>query len=152
ASSASSSPLLLRLPSTSLPSTPAPPAPSRPRPSRLSRRHVLIGSGVTAGLVVVGGAAWLARPGQRTGSTSTLSIVLPASLASLGFALRTQGSAKYIVPPLVSVPAGTFLMGSDPAKDPQAFFDEKPQSSVTLGAFQIAKYPVTVVEYAAFVQ
>jgi formylglycine-generating enzyme required for sulfatase activity len=43
-------------------------------------------------------------------------------------------------------------MGSDLAKDPLAFSDEKPQSSVTLAAFQVAKHPVTVAEYAAFVR
>jgi formylglycine-generating enzyme required for sulfatase activity len=43
-------------------------------------------------------------------------------------------------------------LGSDPAKDAQAFDNEKPQSRLTPGAFQIAKHPVTVAEYAAFVQ
>jgi formylglycine-generating enzyme required for sulfatase activity len=133
-----------------------PPKPRRVAPQRkgiyssprLSRRQVLIGSGVAAGVVAIGGAAWLARPGQGTGSP----VVFPDRLASLGFALRTKGNTKYIVPPLSDVPAGEFLMGSDPAKDAQAFDNEKPQGSMTLGAFQIAKHPLTVAEYAAFMQ
>jgi len=135
-------------PSTSPPLKPSPPLVVPARPSRLSRRQVLVGSGVATGLVVVGGVAWLARPGQGSGT----SVTLPTSLAPLGFVLNTKGSTKYIVPPLVSVPAGAFLMGSNSAKDPEAAPGEEPQSSLTLGAFQIAKYPVTVVEYAAFVQ
>jgi formylglycine-generating enzyme required for sulfatase activity len=126
--------------------------PQMRRPLRLSRRQVLIGTGVATGLVVVGSVAWLARPGQGSGSTNAPSIVLPERLASLGFILRTKGSTRYIVPPLSGVPAGEFLVGSDLAQDPQAFDNEKPQSRLTLGAFQIAKHPLTVAEYAAFVQ
>src|SRR5262249_26081145 len=65
---------------------------------------------------------------------------------------HTKGSTKYILPPTISVSLGPFLMGSDPAKDPQAVGDEQPQSRVTLGNFQIAKHAVTVAEYAAFVE
>jgi len=53
---------------------------------------------------------------------------------------------------LVRVPAGEFLMGSDPAKDEDAFADEQPQHTVDLPEFHIARYPVTNAQYAAFVQ
>ena len=43
-------------------------------------------------------------------------------------------------------------MGSDKAKDSQAQDDETPQYWVEVGAFQIAKYPVTVAEYALAVR
>ena len=75
------------------------------------------------------------------------------SLNQLDFsAYRALHGAEYISPPLCNVPAGPFLMGSDKRTDPQAFDDELPQHSVTLAAFQIGKYPVTVAEYACFVR
>jgi len=53
---------------------------------------------------------------------------------------------------LIRVPAGEFLMGSDPAKDSQAYDDEKPQHRVHVPEFYIGKYPVTNDQYAVFVQ
>jgi len=42
-------------------------------------------------------------------------------------------------------------MGSDKSHDSNAGMDEQPQHSVTLPAYQIARYPLTVAEYACFV-
>jgi formylglycine-generating enzyme required for sulfatase activity len=53
---------------------------------------------------------------------------------------------------LVRVPAGEFLMGSDPEKDEHARDSEQPQHTVDLPEFTIGKYPITNVQYAAFVQ
>lgn len=53
---------------------------------------------------------------------------------------------------LVRVPAGEFLMGSDPAKDPNASDDEKPQHPVSLAEYFIGKYEVTNQQYAGFVE
>lgn len=53
---------------------------------------------------------------------------------------------------LVRVPAGEFLMGSDPAKDPLAASDEEPQHVVTLPEFYIGKYEVTNAQFASFVE
>jgi formylglycine-generating enzyme required for sulfatase activity len=58
----------------------------------------------------------------------------------------------YLVPPVCDVPAGSFLMGSDKRKNPQASDIELRQPKVTLTAFQIGKYPVTVAEYTCFVR
>jgi formylglycine-generating enzyme required for sulfatase activity len=55
------------------------------------------------------------------------------------------------MPPLSTVPAGEFVMGSDPRRETYALNDEKPQHRVRLAAFQIARYPVTVAEYACAV-
>jgi formylglycine-generating enzyme required for sulfatase activity len=52
--------------------------------------------------------------------------------------------------PLVYVPAGPFLMGSDPVTDPQTSEEEKPQHQVTLPAFWIGRYPVTVAQFREF--
>jgi len=54
-------------------------------------------------------------------------------------------------PQLVRVPAGSFLMGSS-AADKKASADEKPQHSVELSEYWIGKYPITNLEYQAFVK
>jgi formylglycine-generating enzyme required for sulfatase activity len=54
-----------------------------------------------------------------------------------------------VVLQLVHVPAGAFQMGSAGA-DREAFDDERPRHSVRLGAYHIAKYPVTQSQWAAF--
>jgi formylglycine-generating enzyme required for sulfatase activity len=53
---------------------------------------------------------------------------------------------------LVRVPAGEFLMGSDPAKDKNARKNEQPQHRVYLSEFYIGKYPITNEQYAVFVK
>jgi formylglycine-generating enzyme required for sulfatase activity len=52
----------------------------------------------------------------------------------------------------VPVPAGKFIMGSDKSKDEEARDDEFPQHNVTLSAYWIGKYPVTNLQYRAFVE
>ncbi len=54
-------------------------------------------------------------------------------------------------PPTVVIPAGAFMMGSDPARDPQACHSERPAHAVTLPAYAIGRFPVTVGEFRAFV-
>ena len=76
----------------------------------------------------------------------------PSRLAQLGYEARVLGDVEVILPPLCDVPAGAFLMGSDPAHDKQSEARERPQHEVTTTAFGIARYPVTVAEYACFVR
>jgi len=52
----------------------------------------------------------------------------------------------------VRIPAGEFLMGSDPQMDPDALENEQPQRKVQLEAYWLSKHPVTNATYAAFVQ
>jgi formylglycine-generating enzyme required for sulfatase activity len=54
--------------------------------------------------------------------------------------------------PLVWVPPGLFLMGSDKDDDPQAYDDELPQHEVRLPGYWIGRYPVTVAQYRDFVE
>jgi len=55
-------------------------------------------------------------------------------------------------PEMVLIPAGEFLMGSDPARDRQADDNELPQHTLYLPDYYLAKTPVTNAQYAAFVQ
>jgi hypothetical protein len=72
----------------------------------------------------------------------TSSAVLPKRLADLGFTLRNFGGVEAIVPPLSRpVPAGEFLMGSDPQRDPEA---NDPIWRVSLPSYSITRFPVTV--------
>jgi formylglycine-generating enzyme required for sulfatase activity len=50
----------------------------------------------------------------------------------------------------VTIPAGAFLMGSDQANDKLAYDDETPQHTVFLPEYRIARIPVTVAQFAAF--
>jgi formylglycine-generating enzyme required for sulfatase activity len=89
----------------------------------------------------------------RPPESVNLTDLFPPRLVQLGgFTPYLAGETGYILPPLCDVPAGAFLMGSDPTKDKDAQDDEKPQHSVTLAAYQISKYPVTVAEYACFLR
>jgi toxoflavin biosynthesis protein ToxD len=76
----------------------------------------------------------------------------PARLASLGYHVTLLNGAEIILPPLCDIPAGPFLMGSDTNKEKDAQEFEEPQHWMTLPAFQIGKYAVTVAEYACFVR
>ena len=53
---------------------------------------------------------------------------------------------------LVQVPGGTFWMGSDQKRDPDAREDECPRHKVHLSPYWIAKYPVTVAQYRAYLE
>lgn len=53
---------------------------------------------------------------------------------------------------MILIPAGEFLMGSDPAKDKDAQTDEQSQHKLYLPDYSIAKTPVTQAQYAAFIK
>ena len=53
---------------------------------------------------------------------------------------------------LVKVPAGEFLMGSVPARDEHARESELPPHRVRVPEFHIGRYPVTNLQYRAFVK
>ncbi len=55
-------------------------------------------------------------------------------------------------PELIHIPAGEFLMGSDPGKDQDAHEREKPRHPVYLPDYYMARAPVTNAQYAVFVQ
>jgi formylglycine-generating enzyme required for sulfatase activity len=55
-------------------------------------------------------------------------------------------------PEMILIPAGEFLMGSDPSVDKDVREDEQPQHTLHLPDYYLAKTPVTQAQYAAFVQ
>lgn len=52
----------------------------------------------------------------------------------------------------VTIPAGKFILGSDKQKDASAHDSETPQHTVDVAEFRIARIPVTVTQFAAFIQ
>ncbi len=77
------------------------------------------------------------------------------ALAALGDPRFNPGLFYLPVEPLlgfVEIPAGPFWMGSDPKEDPWADKEEQPYHAVNVSAFYIARYPVTVAQFRAFVE
>jgi formylglycine-generating enzyme required for sulfatase activity len=69
----------------------------------------------------------------------------------LGFDVREIKGVMVITPPLCPIPAGDFRMGSETTEDPEAFHTESPVHRVFTSGYAMAKYPVTVGEFACFV-
>lgn len=108
--------------------------------------------------LILGVAVWmvLQRPqlgaAGDMGSLSRLSVRDLAGFRSDAWFLPDEGLLGF-----VEVPAGPFLMGSDPAIDPLAFDNEwwpgaRSQGMVDLPAFYIGRYEVTVAQFGAFVE
>ncbi len=70
-------------------------------------------------------------------------------VTKLGFTIQEINGV--ITPPLCPIPAGDFRMGGDKNHDPDAFSTESPVHRVHTSAYSIAKFPVTVGEFAGFV-
>jgi formylglycine-generating enzyme required for sulfatase activity len=66
---------------------------------------------------------------------------------------RARSTARQpFEPELILIPAGEFLMGSDPQQDEAAYDAEQPQHRLYLPDYYLAKTPVTNAQYLAFVQ
>ena len=105
---------------------------------------------------VEGGAEILVVLSEQLAALLTAGALTPQQRAEAGEALAVLGDQRpgiaSDVPEMVDVPAGPFLMGSDKAKDDQAWDDELSQHGVMLSAYRIGKYPVTNGQFARFVQ
>jgi formylglycine-generating enzyme required for sulfatase activity len=55
-------------------------------------------------------------------------------------------------PEMIPIPAGEFLMGSDPERDRDAEEDEQPQHTLYLPDYALARTPVTNAQYAVFLR
>jgi formylglycine-generating enzyme required for sulfatase activity len=74
---------------------------------------------------------------------------LATSLAAIGARAPAGMIAEF-----VEIPAGPFIMGADPARDPEAYEHERwpptGEGTVFVPTFYIGRYEVTVSEFAAF--
>ena len=80
-------------------------------------------------------------------------LVLAVSVMTCGsFVFAQAPSPKPQVPGFVEIPGGPFTMGASRERDPAAFDNEHPESTIDLPAFLIAQREVTVAEFATFAQ
>jgi formylglycine-generating enzyme required for sulfatase activity len=100
-----------------------------------------------------------AAPAAQPQSAHSTPTIPPAArypvtvrLDALGYQGVNLNGAPASIPPMITIPAGPFLMGSDYIKDSAAHHTEMPQYWVEVDTFQIAKYPVTVAEYTLAVR
>jgi formylglycine-generating enzyme required for sulfatase activity len=80
-------------------------------------------------------------------------VLMMVSLAATP--LATAATTTDLYPDFVEVPAGSFAMGADPSRDPQAFENERwspagGEGTVYLSTFYIARHEVTVGDLTAF--
>ncbi len=104
----------------------------------------------------------VARVQQRLVTLLRSSALPPVQRAAAGSTLGSLGDPRFRAEawslpaePLlgwVEIPAGPFRMGSDPGQDAEAYENEQPQHEVVLPAYYLARYPVTVAQWRAFVQ
>jgi len=86
-----------------------------------------------------------------------LSVVLIAAALAVPAAARAQEQKEREFqecrdcPVMVGIPAGTFVMGS-PASEPGRFDTEGPQHSVSVKAFALGKYDVTIDQFLTFLK
>lgn len=80
---------------------------------------------------------------------------LPVMLA-LGISALPAASAVDSAPELVEIPAGLFVMGANPNRDPLAFDNESwpttGEGHVALPTFYLSRHEVTVAQFAEFVR
>jgi len=75
-----------------------------------------------------------------------------ATQAPTPTAIATLEPVVAFEPKMVPVPAGRFLMGSNPQLDEWASDDEQPQHAVYLSSYYIAETEITNAQYKAFVR
>ena len=62
-----------------------------------------------------------------------------------------RGLVASLEPEMLLIPAGEFLLGSEPQRDEHARDDEQPQASLHLSDYWLARTPVTNDQYVSFV-
>lgn len=83
---------------------------------------------------------------QHLHNTMALALLFGAFSTGANSAASGQ-KATFYEPPTVSIPAGSFYMGSDQGRD-----DEKPVHKVSVPAFQMGKYEVTLAEFRKYAE
>ena len=74
-------------------------------------------------------------------------------LTKLGFQIRQVQGVTFLIPPVIEIPAGAFLMGTSQENARYERDSETPQMQIQINhPYKIGKYPVTVAEYAYAVQ
>jgi len=125
-------------------------------PSADSQRAVWIGFAVLAALVGIVAVVLIQARSQPSASGPPVHYSTPSGAQTSSFRSDAWFLPNDDLLGFVEIPAGPFLMGSDPARDPLAFDNERwpgpsPQATVTVPAFYIGRYEVTVAQFGTFV-
>jgi len=101
-------------------------------------------------------AVWMAVPGRQALQPGTGPVVGPTEALD-GFRVDLWQLPDDPMLGFVEIPAGQFLMGSDPAIDRQAYENERwsqtvRQGTLDLPRFYIGRFEVTVAQYREFVR
>ena len=123
-------------------------------------RSTSMGGLATLAVLIVGVAVWMYWQRPQSAPPDEAGGVRPPTAGPA--ALTRFRSDAWFLPDdellgFVEIPAGPFLMGSDPAIDALAFENERwtaarAQETVNLRAFHIGRYEVTVAQFSAFVE
>ena len=95
-------------------------------------------------------SALIARSQDRAADLRTR-IAAGEALGQLGdprFERRTGPHGDYLLPPLIKIPVGSYMIGDDSG----TYDREKPAHPVEIAAFELGQFPVTNAEYALFMQ
>ena len=95
--------------------------------------------------------ALIARAQDFANADLRARIAAGLALGELGdprFERRTGPHGDYLLPPLVTIPAGMYPIGDDDGP----YANEKPAHTVALDAFEMGAFPVTNAEYALFIE
>jgi formylglycine-generating enzyme required for sulfatase activity len=129
--------------------------PSHEIPCPSTHEALTLGGGHEAGSAPQGSAQRFRIERLRSDRWSAAQRVTAGNeLAQLGDP-RFRAEAWYLPhEPLlgfVEIPQGSFLMGSDLHKDPEAYPDEAPQHAISLPRYFIGRYPITGQQFRAFI-
>jgi len=121
-----------------------------------SQRAVWIGFAVLATLVGIVAVVLIQARAQPSASAPPVHYSTPSGAQTSSFRPDAWFLPNDDLLGFVEIPAGPFLMGSDPTRDPLAFDNERwpgpsPQATVTIPAFYIGRYEVTVAQFGTFV-
>ena len=98
----------------------------------------------------------LVKIAQKIREAANRPIVLRPAWSPVNIPPQTAGESllptQPFEPEMILIPAGEFLMGSDPQQDEDASDDEQPQHRLYLPDYYLAKTPVTNAQYRAFVR
>ncbi len=95
--------------------------------------------------------ALIARTQDTAHADLRARIAAGLALGELGdprFERRSGPHGPYLLPPMITIPAGTYPMGDNDSQ----YNNEKPAHTITLNTFGIGQFPVTNAEYALFME
>jgi formylglycine-generating enzyme required for sulfatase activity len=96
-------------------------------------------------------AGKLTEEGLQELKTALRPLTIASNVESLDLdALKIEIPVLPYEPETISIPAGSFLLGSQPGNNIPA--EETPQHQVNLPAYAIGKYPITNAQYAEFIK